>query len=144
MGSLTMSARDSETKTQAELLREVAYHLRGTDCPLSVPEAFDVAAALLERIDEALGKAEPTFSDFIRGDDKEEVMLKVLDKVQREQSLVLERAAQVAELEKAELAKLTVPHWKDPYTNNGDRRHDTDYRHGWNDCRDAMLAGYSR
>ena len=32
------------------------------------------------------------FSDFIRGDDKEKVMLEVLDKVQREQLSVLESA----------------------------------------------------
>ena len=32
----------------AKLLREAAYHLRGTDCPLSLPEALDVAAAELE------------------------------------------------------------------------------------------------
>ena len=31
----------------------------------------------------------PSFSDFIRGEDKEEVMLEVLDKVQREQLRVL-------------------------------------------------------
>jgi hypothetical protein len=32
----------------AALLREAAYHLRGTDCPLSLPEALDVAAVELE------------------------------------------------------------------------------------------------
>lgn len=51
----------------------------------------------------------PTFSDFIRGEDKEEVMLEVLDKVQREQLRVLLKAeceiennflrADIAELE---------------------------------------------
>jgi hypothetical protein len=35
------------------------------------------------------------FSDFMRGDDKEEVMLEVLDKVQREQLSVLESAKPV-------------------------------------------------
>ena len=36
-------------------------------------------------------------------------------------------------------AEAAIPVWLDPYTNNGDRRPDTDYRHGWNDCRDVML-----
>ena len=72
----------------AKLLREAAYHLRGTDCPLSLPEALDVAAAELE-------SAKPTFSDFIRGEDKEKAMLEVLDKVQREQLSVLESAKPV-------------------------------------------------
>jgi hypothetical protein len=36
--------------------------------------------------------------------------------------------------------KPAIPPWRDPYTNNGDSRSDTDFRHGWNACRDAMLA----
>ena len=49
-----------------------------------------------------------------------------------------ERDSLAAKLEDA--AEAAVPVWLDPYTNNGDRRPDTEYRQGWNACRDAMLA----
>ena len=48
---------------------------------------------------------------------------------------------EIDELEaKLAAAEAAVPVWLDPYTNNGDRRYDTEYRQGWNACRDAMLA----
>jgi hypothetical protein len=47
----------------------------------------------------------PTFSDFIRGGDKEEVMLEVLDEVQREQLRVIENA------EPAAVGALDIAKW---------------------------------
>jgi hypothetical protein len=49
-----------------------------------------------------------TFSDFIRGEDKEEVMLEVLDKVQREQLRVIENAEPAAAVGALDIAKWSL------------------------------------
>jgi hypothetical protein len=56
----------------AKLLREAAYHLRGTDCPLSLPDALDVAAAELESAKPGAftchGNSDPAYSCNRLGD----------------------------------------------------------------------------
>ena len=61
-------------------------------------------------------------------------ILELVAKLAAAEDTILELEAKLAAAEAA------VPVWKDPYTNNGDSTSVTDYRHGWNACRDAMLA----
>lgn len=56
----------------------------------------------------------------------------------------LEAKLVVRELTTDLILEAILPKWKDPYTNNGDSRSDTDYRHGWNDCRAAVLAALAK
>jgi hypothetical protein len=56
----------------------------------------------------------------------------------------LEAKLVVRELTTDLILEAILPVWKDPYTNNGDSRADTNYRHGWNDCRAAVLAALTK
>lgn len=63
---------------------------------------------------------------------------------EREKVRELEAKLVVRELTADLILKAILPKWKDPYTYNGDSRSDTEYRHGWNDCRAAVLAALAK